>query len=103
MSFLDKILGDPNAREVKRVQPLVSKINDFEEDVKKLSDTKLKEQTEQFRGRIEKGEALDKLLPEVFATVREAARRTIGQRHFDVQLIGGISAELRQGSRSPKR
>ncbi len=103
MSILTKILGDPNAREVKRVQPLVAKINGLEPEVKKLTDAKLKDQTKLFRERLEKGESLDKLLPEAFATVREAAQRTIGQRHFDVQLIGGIVlhegkiAEMRTG------
>lgn len=103
MSILDKILGDPNAREVKRVQPVVVKINDLEGRIKKLSDPQLLDQTSMLRERLAQGEALDKLLPEAFATVREAARRTIGQRHFDVQLIGGIIlhegkiAEMRTG------
>jgi preprotein translocase subunit SecA len=103
MGILTRILGDPNAREIKRVQPIVQKINDLEQEITKLSDAKLKDQTKLLRERIEKGESLDKLLPEAFATVREAAKRSIGQRHFDEQMIGGIVlhegkiAEMRTG------
>lgn len=103
MSILNKIMGDPNAREVKRVVPVIARINDLEASIKKLSDSQLKEQTTKFRERLDKGATLDELLPEAFATVREAAQRTIGQRHFDVQLIGGIVlhqgkiAEMRTG------
>ncbi len=103
MSIFTKILGDPNAREVKKAQPLVTKTNELEDQIKKLSDAKLRDQTSSLRDRVKKGESLDKLLPEAFATVREAARRAIGQRHFDVQLIGGIVlhegkiAEMRTG------
>jgi preprotein translocase subunit SecA len=102
-ALLNKLLGDPNAREVKRARVLVAKVNALEDDIKKLSDEKLKAQTEKLRERLEKGAALDALLPEAFATVRETARRVIGQRHYDVQLIGGIVlhqgkiAEMRTG------
>ncbi len=101
-----KILGnllDSNEREVKKLQPLVELINSYESGFKKLSDAKLKKVTEEFRKRLEEGETLDDLLPEAFAAVRESARRTIGQRHFDVQLMGGIIlhqgkiAEMRTG------
>ena len=77
-------------KEVKRVQPLVKKINNLEPEMEKLSDKELRGKTDEFKGRLEKGETLDDLLPEAFAVVREAAKRVLGMRHFDVQLIGGI-------------
>ena len=92
--FFGKIL-DSNEREIKKYLPLVEFVSAFENDVKKLSDKKLREQTEEFRKRLRNGETLEDVLPEAFATVREASRRAIGQRHFDVQIIGGIA--LHQG------
>lgn len=89
MSLL-QIFGDANARAVKRLEPLVLRINALEEEVVKLSDAELAEQTAEFRKRLKDGETLDDLLPETFAVVREAAKRTLGQRHYDVQLLGGI-------------
>ena len=77
-------------KEVKRVKPLVKKINELEPDIEKLSDKELRGKTDEFKGRLEKGETLDDLLPEAFAVVREASKRVLGMRHFDVQLIGGI-------------
>ncbi len=77
-------------KEVKRVQPLVKKINDLEPDMEKLSDRELRGKTDEFKKRLKEGETLDDLLPEAFAVVREAAKRVLGMRHFDVQLIGGI-------------
>ena len=77
-------------KEVKRVQPLVKKINDLEPEIQKLSDKELRDKTDEFKERLKKGETLDDLLPEAFAVVREAAKRVLGMRHFDVQLIGGI-------------
>ena len=77
-------------KEVKRVQPLVKKINELEPDMQKLSDKELRGKTDEFKGRLDKGETLDDLLPEAFAVMREAAKRVLGMRHFDVQLIGGI-------------
>jgi len=88
-NFLGSIL-DSNEREVNKLQPLVGQTNDFEKDVKKLSDEKLRAKTTEFKNRLEKGEGPDDILPEAFAVVREAARRAIGQRHFDVQIAGGI-------------
>jgi preprotein translocase subunit SecA len=82
--------GDSNEKELKRLQPTVDSINELEPEFKKLSDSQLRAKTDEFKERIAKGESLDKLLPEAYAAVREAARRTIGQRHFDVQLMGGI-------------
>ena len=77
-------------KEVKRIQPLVKKINELEPDMQKLSDKELRAKTNEFKDRLEKGETLDDLLPEAFAAVREASKRVLGMRHFDVQLIGGI-------------
>ena len=77
-------------KEVKRVQPLVKKINELEPEIQKLSDKELRGKTDEFKSRLEKGETLDDLLPETFAVMREAAKRVLGMRHFDVQLIGGI-------------
>ncbi|MFH0819802.1 MAG: preprotein translocase subunit SecA [bacterium] len=90
MNILTKILGDPNQRVIDKLEPLVEKINQLESKFEKLSPEELKAQTELFQERLKKGETLDELLPEAFAAVREAAKRTLGQRHFDVQLIGGI-------------
>jgi preprotein translocase subunit SecA len=103
MSFLNKIFGDQNGRLIKEISPLVLKINSFEEAVSKLSNEELKDKTLEFKERLKKGETLDEILPEAFACVREAAKRTLNQRHFDVQLLGGIVmhqggiAEMRTG------
>ena len=86
---LKKVLGDPQARTVKRLKKRVKEVNALADEYKKLSDKQLKAKTEEFKKRLGK-ESLDKLLPEAFAAVKEAATRTLGQRHFDVQLIGGM-------------
>ena len=101
MALFSKIFGDPNRRVVSTLQPLVDKINALEPEAKKLSDREFPERTKTLYNRFSKGESLDDLLPEAFALVREAARRTIGQRHFDVQLLGGIV--LHQGKISEMR
>ncbi len=88
--ILSKIIGSQNERELKKLQPIVDKISLLEPEMQKLSDADLQYKTIEFRGRLSKGEELDNILPEVFAVVRETARRTIGMRHFDVQLVGGI-------------
>jgi len=88
--IFSKIFGDPNERFLKKLQPIVEEINRLEKKFEKLSDEKLREKTEEFKQRLKKGETLDDLLPEAFAVVREAAKRTLGQRHYDVQLMGGI-------------
>ena len=90
MSVLTKVLGDPNAREVKRHLERVADISELEPLIEKLSDDELRAKTAELRQRLENGEALDDLLVEAFAVVREAARRTIGLRPFDVQMVGGI-------------
>ena len=90
MSVLTKVLGDPNAREVKRHLERVAEINELEPLIEKLAPEELKAKTAEFRERLTNGEQLDDVLVEAFAVVREAARRTIGLRPFDVQLVGGI-------------
>ncbi|MCL0057549.1 preprotein translocase subunit SecA [Dehalococcoidales bacterium] len=83
-------LIDSNERELKRLQPIVNQINELEAEFERLNDAELRAKTEEFKARYKAGSSLDELLPEAFAAVREAAKRTIGQRHFDVQLMGGI-------------
>jgi len=95
MSFLSKIFGDANQRYIDSLKPTISRINSLENDFEQLSDSGLKEKTIQFRERLSQGETLDDLLPEAFAAVREASKRALGQRHFDVQLMGGMA--LHQG------
>ncbi len=90
MNFLQKLLGDPSAREVRKLEPVVQRVNALEPQFQALSDQQLRDKTTEFRGRFLAGEDLDSLLPEAFAAVREAARRTLGQRHFDVQIIAGV-------------
>jgi preprotein translocase subunit SecA len=102
-SALTKIFGSKNERTLKEVQPIVNKINSFEPEIQKLSDAGLAAKTVEFKERFTNGESLDDLLPEAFAVTREAARRVIGERHYDVQLIGGVVlhqgkiAEMRTG------
>ncbi len=88
--MLKTLLGDPNARKLKKYQPSVTDVNLLEDDIKQLSDEALTAKTAEFKQRLAKGETLDDILPEAFAVVREAGRRVLGLRHFDVQLLGGI-------------
>ncbi|MDU4890608.1 MAG: preprotein translocase subunit SecA [Clostridium sp.] len=103
MKIFDKIFGSYSEREIKRIMPIVKKINSLEPSIKVLSDDELRAKTEEFKERIKKGESLDAILPEAFAVVREASSRVLGMRHYDVQLIGGIVlhqgriAEMRTG------
>jgi preprotein translocase subunit SecA len=103
LGIAKKLFGSENDRKLKKLRPIVDRINALEPKMEALSDEQLKQQTVLFRERLEKGETLDDLLEEAFATVREAAKRTLGQRHYDVQLIGGIAlhrgeiAEMRTG------
>jgi len=90
LNLIKKIVGTKNDRELKRILPLVERINSLEPSVAALSDSALRARTGEFRQRVENGEPLDDLIPETFATVREAMKRTIGKRHFDVQLLGGV-------------
>ena len=90
MSFFSKLFGDPNEKYLKKLQPVVDKINSLEPKFEHFSNKGLREKTKEFKERFKKNESLDDILPEAFALVRESAKRTLGQRHFDVQLIGGI-------------
>ena len=85
-----KIIGDANDREVRKIQPLVARILELESSVASLDDAALRARTAMLRTKLENGATVDDLLPEAFATVREAAKRTLGIRHYDVQMIGGI-------------
>ncbi len=89
-NLVAKVFGTKHNREVKKLQPLVDRINSLESEIKALSDAELKAKTPGFKERLERGESLDELLPEAFAVTREAARRALGLRPFDVQLMGGI-------------
>lgn len=103
LGFLKRLTGDENTAAFRKVEPIVPAVNDLEPFFTGLSDEALKAKTTEFRERLLRGEALDALLPEIFATVREASRRTLNQRHFDVQLLGGAIlhngdiAEMRTG------
>lgn len=103
MAFLSKLLSVGKGKQLRAFNGVVSKVNSFEPAMKKRSDEELRALTPEYKQRIENGEPLDKLLPEAFATVREASRRTLGLRHFDVQLIGGMAlnagmiAEMKTG------
>jgi preprotein translocase subunit SecA len=88
--LIKKIVGSKNERELRKIQPLVQRINRLEPQVRPLSDEQLRIRTSEFKDRIEKGGSIEEILPEAFAVVREASRRTLGERHYDVQLIGGI-------------
>lgn len=90
MSLFSKMFKSYSEKEVKRLAPIVDKINGLEEEISKLSDSELKGKTEYFKKELENGKTLDDILPEAFAVVREASKRVLGMRHFDVQLIGGI-------------
>ena len=83
-------LADSNEKELRQLQPVVDRINELEPEFEKLSDAELHAKTDEFKARLNAGSSLDELLPEAFTAVREAAKRTIGQRHFDVQLMGGV-------------
>ena len=103
LGFLKKLFGDDNENEIRRMQEYVELINAFEPAMQKLSDASLAAKTVEFRQRLEQGETLEVLLPEAFAVVREASVRTTGMRHFDVQLLGGVTlhegkiAEMKTG------
>ena len=103
MGFLEKIFGTHSQNELKRIYPIVDHIEALEPEMQKLSDEELRDKTREFKERLGNGETLDDILPEAFATVREAASRTLGMRHYRVQLVGGIIlhqgriAEMRTG------
>ena len=101
--FVKKLFGDPNEKELKRMQTIVDAVNALESSLQQLSDSSLTGKTREFKDRLEKGETLEAIMPEAFAVVREASRRVLGMRHFDVQILGGITlhegniAEMRTG------
>ena len=103
LGFLQRLLGNNNAKEIKKRRAIADHINEIEPNYVKLSDANLVAKTDEFKRRLQKGETLDDLLPEAFAVVREASKRVLGMRHFDVQLMGGIClhngniAEMRTG------
>ena len=103
LGIFKRFLGDNNEKEIKRMRAIVDQINSYEEELTELSDSSLVKNTEKFKERLANGETLDDILPEAFAVVREASRRVLGMRHFDVQMIGGIClhegkiAEMRTG------
>jgi preprotein translocase subunit SecA len=103
MSIFSKLFGDKHTRYVSKIQPIVSRINEYEESFVHFSEKAFIEKTQEFKGRIGSGETLDSLLPEAFALVREAAKQALSQRHYDVQMLGGIVlntraiAEMRTG------
>ena len=90
MGIIKKMFKSYSEKEVKRVMPIVEKINSLEESISRLTDSELTKKTEEFKNRLNNGETLDDILPEAFAVAREASKRVLGMRHFDVQLIGGI-------------
>lgn len=90
MSFFSRIFSGGNERELNKIQPVVEEVNRIEKDIESLTDTELKGKTQEFKDRIKNGQRLDDILPEAFAVVREASKREIGQRHFDVQILGGV-------------
>ena len=100
---LTKMFGDPNERELKKFQPIVAEINELEPEFEAMSDEELRATTDEYRERLADGESLEDVLTEAFASVREAAKRTLGQRHYDAQLLGGVIlhqgkiAEMRTG------
>ncbi len=103
MGIIDKVFGTHSERELKRIKPIVDKIESYKDDMGKLTDEQLRDKTTEFKERLAKGETLDDILPEAYATVREAGKRALGMEHFRVQLIGGIIlhqgriAEMRTG------
>ncbi len=103
MNFINKLFGDQNKKHLKKIQPIVEQINSLESEFEQLSNEALQAKTQEFKERLKNGATLDDILPEAFATVREASKRTTGMRHFDVQLIGGYAlhtgkiAEMRTG------
>src|SRR5215510_8576019 len=103
MAIFQKIFGSRNQRELKKLQPIVDRINNLEPTMKAKSDDEMRAMTVDFKRRLDKGATLDEILPEAFALVREAGVRRLGMRHYDVQMIGGIVlhsgkiAEMRTG------
>ena len=102
-NLIEKVIGTKSERQLKKLYPIVQKINELEKTISPLSDEQLKNKTQEFKDRLAKGQTLDDILPEAFAVVREAAKRVLGLRHYDVQMLGGMVlhqgkiAEMRTG------
>ena len=102
-TILEKIFGDPSERELEKMQEVVEKISIYEPEFEKMSDANLRAKTQEFKRRLNAGETADDILAEAFALVREGSKRVLGMRHFDVQMLGGITlhqgriAEMRTG------
>src|SRR3989339_1980691 len=90
MSFLDRFFGPTYEKELKEIKPIISAVNGFESEIQALTDEGLLERSQSLKKRVQDGASLDDVLAEAFALVRESAKRTLGQRHYDVQLIGGV-------------
>ena len=90
MSLIEKIFGDLNAKEVRKIEKIVDKVESYDEEMQALADEELRAKTEEFKSRLKEGETLDDILPEAFAVCREGAQRSLGMKHFRVQLIGGV-------------
>lgn len=107
MSLVSKIFGTHSERELKRIEPIVNKIESLRPEMQSLTDEELRGKTEEFKKRLQNGETLDDLLPEAYAVVREGAKRSLNMEHYRVQLIGGIIlhqgriAEMRTGEGKP--
>ena len=103
MSIIEKVFGTHSDRELKRIEPIVKKIESYRDEMGKLTDEELRGRTAEFKRRVAEGESLDNILPEAYAVVREGAKRVLNQEHYRVQLIGGIVlhqgriAEMRTG------
>ena len=96
MGLVKKVFGSQNDRQLKRMSKIVDNINSLEGHYEALSESELLDVTTVLRDRLAKGESLDDVLPDAFAAVRESSKRTLGMRHFDVQLIGGISLSMKE-------
>lgn len=90
MKLLEKIFGTYSEREIRKIEPIIDRIEALESEMQKLSDAELRAKTPYFKKRLQDGETLDDILPEAFAVVREASKRVLGLRHYRVQLIGGV-------------
>jgi preprotein translocase subunit SecA len=93
-AIIDSVLRAGEGKTLRKLKRIADQVNSIEDDIKALSDAELRALTDEYKERYADGESLDSLLPEAFATVREAARRTIGQRHFDVQVMGGAALHM---------
>ena len=103
MKIIDKVFGTHSERELKRIEPIIRKIEEYRPTMAALSDEELKAKTPAFKKMLEEGKTTDDILPEAYAVVREAAKRVLNQEHYRVQLIGGVILHQGQRSASPPR